>query len=347
MRTHQLEDDEAEGHDQGPPEPHEQIGRVAEGHHRRRLLPVLHRRHRSLYGPVHHMHRWLSDVLMSSQVLQATQQNGVGKPRDHGQVVGRGNEGGCRAGRLLAAAAVATVAGVAVVAVVAVVAGVAGVAGVRRVGLVVGWPRCSFCADFLLPFLPFFSLSFSSLQVSPTLFPSRTYSASCLAARQVLRRPLALRMCGPLSTRIHHALCHHVMCLFDTWHSSCTEFTSSSCLSWAPTSLSLSLAQFPLPEHSLLSHTSRALAPPALSSAPLAPPALSSPRPHSPPAPDTRKKTRNNTQVVAGMNSQIRISESSDSEQHNEANREAKREHTGQGNQEEKTNTRRGSWQIP
>ena len=38
------------------------------------------------------------------------------------------------------------------------------------------------------------------------------------------------------------------------------------------------------------------------------------------------KKTRNNTQTVAGMNSQIRISESSDSVQHNEANREAKRE---------------------
>ena len=37
------------------------------------------------------------------------------------------------------------------------------------------------------------------------------------------------------------------------------------------------------------------------------------------------KKTRNNTQAVAGVCSQIRISESSDSEQHNEADREAKR----------------------
>ena len=40
----------------------------------------------------------------------------------------------------------------------------------------------------------------------------------------------------------------------------------------------------------------------------------------------TRKKTRDNTQAVAGMNSQIRISESSDSEQHNESDREARRE---------------------
>ena len=31
------------------------------------------RRHRSHHGPVHHIHKWLSDVLMSSQVLQATQ----------------------------------------------------------------------------------------------------------------------------------------------------------------------------------------------------------------------------------------------------------------------------------
>ena len=35
--------------------------------------PGPHRRHRSLHGPVHHIHRWLSDALMSSQVLQATQ----------------------------------------------------------------------------------------------------------------------------------------------------------------------------------------------------------------------------------------------------------------------------------
>ena len=40
---------------------------------------------------------------------------------------------------------------------------------------------------------------------------------------------------------------------------------------------------------------------------------------------DTRKKTRDNTQAVAGMNSQIRISESSDSEQHDESDREARR----------------------
>ena len=40
------------------------------------------------------------------------------------------------------------------------------------------------------------------------------------------------------------------------------------------------------------------------------------------------KQTRNNTQAVAGVNSQIRSSESTDSEQHNEADREAKREDT-------------------
>ena len=37
------------------------------------LLPVLHRRHRFHRGPVHHIHRWLHDVLLISQVLQATQ----------------------------------------------------------------------------------------------------------------------------------------------------------------------------------------------------------------------------------------------------------------------------------
>ena len=36
------------------------------------LLPVLHR-HRSHHGPVHHIYRWSSDTLMSSQVRQATQ----------------------------------------------------------------------------------------------------------------------------------------------------------------------------------------------------------------------------------------------------------------------------------
>ena len=45
------------------------------------------------------------------------------------------------------------------------------------------------------------------------------------------------------------------------------------------------------------------------------------------------------TQSVAGMNSQIRNSESTDSEQHNEADREL--------GKPRKTNTRRGNWQIP
>ena len=89
---------------------------------------------------------------------------------------------------------------------------------------------CLSVCGSLLPFSPFcLSASSATTRVSPTQLPLRTCSAACLAARQVLRRPLALRMCGPWSTRIHKALCHHVMCLFDTWHSSCTEFTSSSC----------------------------------------------------------------------------------------------------------------------
>ena len=37
-----------------------------------------------------------------------------------------------------------------------------------------------------------------------------------LAARQTLRLPRALRMLDPSSIRIHHALFHQVMCLFDT-----------------------------------------------------------------------------------------------------------------------------------
>ena len=38
-----------------------------------------------------------------------------------------------------------------------------------------------------------------------------------------------------------------------------------------------------------------------------------------------KEKTRDTTQAVAGMNSQIRISESSDSEQHDEPDREVRR----------------------
>ena len=100
-------------------------------------------------------------------------------------------------------------------------------------------------------FLLHFSRSASSARrwASPAPSSSRACSAALLAARQTRRLPLALRMCGPLSTRIHHALCHHVMCLFDTWHSACTEFAFSCCL------LGLHLALVPLPG---LSHRSRA-----------------------------------------------------------------------------------------
>ena len=112
-----------------------------------------------------------------------------------------------------------------------------------------------------LPVLPCFtplslfqSLSLSSHTVSPTEFPSRTCSAACETACQILRRHPALRMGRPWSPRIHHAFYHNVMCLFDTWHSSCTEFTSSSC----PTGPQLLLLTL------LLLSTHRSLAPPDL-----------------------------------------------------------------------------------
>ena len=153
------------------------------------------------------------------------------------------------------------------------------------------------CLVCLSPFLPHVSPSASSakLWVSSTLSSSRACSAALLAARQIRRRPRAVRMCGPPSTRIHHAFFHHVVCLFDTSLSTYVVISSfpsypllglnfsfffpsllmsSRFVSLAlPEPLLLSLA---LPEFSLL------LAPPALSSAPLAPPALSS-APHAPP----------------------------------------------------------------
>ena len=124
----------------------------------------------------------------------------------------------------------------------------------------------SVCLSFP-PFL-LFCLFGERLGLSGPVFIS-----SLLTARQTRRLPLALRMCGPLSTRIHHALCHHVMCLFDTWHSSCTEFAFSCCPPGpsprprAPPGLSLRyrappgpqllfLAQLVLPEHSLPSRSS-------------------------------------------------------------------------------------------
>ena len=104
-------------------------------------------------------------------------------------------------------------------------------------------------------FLLHFSLSVSlaGLWASSTLSSSRACSAALLATRQVRRRSRAVRMCGLLSTRIHQAFLHHVMCLFDTSFSSCVEFTSflasthsfyvvisssPSCPFWASTSLS-------------------------------------------------------------------------------------------------------------
>ena len=112
-------------------------------------------------------------------------------------------------------------------------------------------------------------LSFRCLVSLPFSFPislplplrlssgsSRACSAALLAARHVRRRPRAVHKGVPLSTQIHQAFLHHLMCLFDTSFSSCVEFisffasTHSSCVvissslpcpSWASASLSFSL----------------------------------------------------------------------------------------------------------
>ena len=148
---------------------------------------------------------------------------------------GRTTRDECRAGRLLAAAAVATVAAVVVVAGAAV--------GMCKTTWIVA---SLFCLPCLSPHLCL-SLSPSSPWVSPTHSSWQACSAACLAARQILRRPLAVRMCGPLLTRTHHAFCHHVMCLFDTWLSLCSEFSflcSYSSLSRPPCA-STSLSSLP------------------------------------------------------------------------------------------------------
>ena len=93
----------------------------------------------------------------------------------------------------------------------------------------------------LLPMLPFFSPIFpcSNFFLSPQ--DSHWFSsvspasrAATVAARHIRLQLRAVRMCGPFSTRIHHAFRHHVMCLSDTWLFSCSEFSfllSSSLLS--------------------------------------------------------------------------------------------------------------------
>ena len=80
------------------------------------------------------------------------------------------------------------------------------------------------CSHFFL-LLSLFPLPLR-LWVSLTLSSSRACSVALLAACHVRRRPRAVRMCGPLSTRIHQTFLHHVLCLFDTSFSSCVEFAS-------------------------------------------------------------------------------------------------------------------------
>ena len=96
-----------------------------------------------------------------------------------------------------------------------------------------GRQRAGCC--FLLPFC--FSLApISSFSISPnsvssaglwvfsTLSSSRACSAALLVARHTRRRPRAVCMCGPLSTRIHLAFLHPAMCPFGTYVVSFSQY---------------------------------------------------------------------------------------------------------------------------
>ena len=61
--------------------------------------------------------------------------------------------------------------------------------------------------------LSVFPCSHFSLSPPGTFPVSRTSCAALVAARHTLRRSRAVCKCGPLLTRTHHALRHHVMCL--------------------------------------------------------------------------------------------------------------------------------------
>ena len=117
------------------------------------------------------------------------------------------------------ATAAAAAAPVAVVAVVAIAAG-----------------KWKTTCSVLLSFLTVVSCSHFSLSLPATCSVSRVSRAALVAARHTRRRPRAVLRCGPLSTRIHQAFFHHVMCLFNKSCSSCIEFisffssTHSSCV---------------------------------------------------------------------------------------------------------------------
>ena len=102
--------------------------------------------------------------------------------------------------------------------------------------------KCSTkCNVLSLHFLISLSV-FLSLHFSPSVS-----STAPVAAHNVLLRPFAVRCVGPSLIRIHHALLHHVMCLFDTSMFSLNSSVSPSlffsknfycalfhtCLSWA------------------------------------------------------------------------------------------------------------------
>ena len=90
--------------------------------------------------------------------------------------------------------------------------------------LLLSWPLLPLRLQASAPSSAYSARPWASLTPSP----SRAFSAALLAARQILRLPLALRMLDPWSKRIHHALLLHVMCLFDTSLSSYVEFLLSS-----------------------------------------------------------------------------------------------------------------------
>ena len=121
------------------------------------------------------------------------------------------------------------------------------VAAVAAAAAVVAVGKWKTTCKVLLSVLSVFPCSRFSLS-PPAFFPvSRISCAALVAARHTLRRSRAVRRCGPLLTRTHQALCHHVMCLFDTWLSSCNEFESSPCSSTSPSCPSWAFASLSCP----------------------------------------------------------------------------------------------------
>ena len=128
----------------------------------------------------------------------------------------------------------------------------AAVAAAAVVVAVVAVGKWKTTCKVLLSVLSVFPCSRFSLSPPATFPVSRTSCAALVAARHTLRRPRAVRKCGPLSIRTHQASlppCH--VSIPHMAFSSCIEFASSffvlhghfsspSCPSWAFSSLSYS-----------------------------------------------------------------------------------------------------------